>query len=181
MAVKSDIPRKDTFPPFSSRILKSLWYTSTGSAVWVAADRVHIHPLIVPFGVRVDRIGHVNHNPVSGNCYKGIYRDNGDTPVGGELIVQTGSVAVGLVNQVSEDAITEVYLEPGVYWIAMIVDNNTHQVRIPGYRMVQGGTLTGHKYDRAGGVYGPLTDPCPATTVQTAIPQFTLRVSDVVM
>jgi hypothetical protein len=126
--------------------------------------RVYLLPYIVPFQHTVELIGYVA-GAVAGNCIVGIYADDGDTPAGGALIVESASVAIPAVaNHMKELAIADTQLAAALYWLAIEFDDDSSAFRDIPAQLVDG-TLVAYYYDRAGG-YGALTDPCPAVTEQ---------------
>jgi hypothetical protein len=99
----------------------------------------------------------------------GIYRDNGDTPVGGAVVVQSASIAKSGTNRTQEFTVATTSLQPGLYWIALVSDENTTKFDRYGVsEFFTGGTFFAAYYDRGGG-YGALTDPCPAITALTSM------------
>jgi hypothetical protein len=123
------------------------------------AGRVYMSPIYIPMLLRARKIGFVIDS-VNANFTVGLYQDNGSTPVGGTLIVQSASTAGAGTFTRMENTIADTYLEEGLYWIAIEADAAAVCLRGSGDTYV-GGSYVGSYYDRGGG-YGTLTTPCPA-------------------
>jgi hypothetical protein len=98
---------------------------STGffaSAVWPAANRAIFVSFTVEQPTTVFQIGWHNGTVVSGNLDVGIY----DTA--GTRLVSKGSTAQAGVTQIQLADITNTLLIPGIYFMAMCVDNVTATV-----------------------------------------------------
>jgi len=124
----------------------------------VTAARVYLQMIQIPVEMTIDRIAHcvVVQN---GNIIRGIYEDNGLTPAGGALVVESASVALGAAGW-DEITVADTTLAEGLYWLALESDDATANLRRVDSLSVP--TISGHYfYNRALG-YGPLTDPCPA-------------------
>lgn len=143
------------------RVIKSEYWEFQGAAIGTAG-RVYLTPLIIKDTVTVDRIGLTMDDPTAGNWTVGIYADNGDTPQGGDLIVESASTSKGASWTSQEITITPTTLQPGTYWLAIQSDEVT-TVIMRTSSMYSGITLNPRYYDRGGG-YGALTNPCPALT-----------------
>jgi len=156
------------------RLLHSV-YANPQAGRAAVVGRVYLIPVQVPFRLTVDRLGIVwEAIAIDGNIILGIYADNGDTPVGGAVIAETastpnsGSAGGGYTTQ--EIAITDLQLEPDLYWFASehSVINNYYGIggsaALAGTLVGGNGTLAGYYYNRGGG-YGALTNPCPAVTI----------------
>lgn len=124
-------------------------------------NRVYLSPLIIEYTLTVDRVGICNFATLAGNVIAGLYRDNGDTPTGGALLVSSVSTALAGAHQKQEITIANTQLTAGLYWMATIYSNATYTggwMGIP--QATQGGTLFTRYY--GAGAFA-LTDPCPAT------------------
>lgn len=142
------------------RLLKGFFYhEGVTFALFAVAGRVFMHPLEVPFTMTADRIGYRIASTCAGNIRVGIYADNGDTPVGAVLIVQSASVAKPGINQYHEVTIPDTQLRPGLYWLAIQSDEVTTEVDMSWFAGSSGITLRAGFYDHA---YGAFTSPCPA-------------------
>lgn len=143
------------------------WFTLT-------ANTVYIVPMEVPYRCVVDRIVVAYYGPVAGNIRACIYRDNGETPVGGALIVESASVAKTGTVRKQEITIADTLLRPGLYWLAINTDESTTNI-IHIWPWNLGGTLICYTYALA---YGAFTNPCPAAAGGAA-PMATLRVRNI--
>lgn len=88
----------------------------------------------------------------SGNFDTGIYADDGTGLAPGARLVSTGSTVVPPTGRILQ-SITETTLEPGVYWLAFVVDNATAIFTTPPPRM---GRIVGSRSQTA-------AFPLPAT------------------
>lgn len=140
--------------------------------------RVYLVPYQARVTQTVEAIGWCSGAVAAGNYITGIYEDNGDTPVGGAVIVESPSAAVPGANQLVESTILATQIDPALYWLAVEFDDNTNTARRIDGSVKQGGTLETHFYLRAMG-YGALTDPCPATTTQQHNPWQYLLIASV--
>lgn len=148
-------------------ILNAFQDLGGGNALNITEGRVYISPLIIKFTCTISHVGWVNR-VVSGNVIVGLYADNGDTPVGGAVIDESvsGAIVAG-VNEKKEVALPNTpQLTPGLYWIASEFDDALDEIARHNLHQSLGGTLNLHRYNRGGG-YGALTDPCPATTIES--------------
>jgi hypothetical protein len=107
----------------------------------------------------------------AGNIRLGLYRDNGDTPAGGALVVETASVA--LANFKNEVVIADTVLEPGLYWFALQNDDATPVFITSDQTESLGGTLQCYVFAQG---YGAFTDPCPAVAFEMYTPLGFVRV-----
>jgi hypothetical protein len=116
----------------------------------------------------INKIGIQWGSVSAGNARVGIYRDNGGTPVGGAVVVQSASIAKSAAFLGQEFAIATTKLTKGLYWIAVESDEATSKFYRCGTAFFDPPAFnaTGY-YDRGGG-YGVLTDPCPAVTASNA-------------
>lgn len=105
----------------------------------------------------------------AGNCRMALYTDNGDQPDGGDLLVETGSLALA-VGKV-ESAIS-LELSEGLYWLAVNFDAAAvagGQYIRPHTAWLQLGTLTGRTFNNGAG-YGAFDNPCPVTAARNDCP-----------
>lgn len=142
----------------------------------MVANRVYLIPLEVEYalGVTVDRVLLIYDTPVAGNVRAGIYEDNGETPVGGALMVDSGSVAKTGTYQKQEVTIAETFLPRGLHWLAVQSDEATTKY----CRNILGvaGTLRTYQYDPVGYAF---TDPCPAVAASNNLPVLGVRVAHI--
>jgi len=166
---RSRVPR--LYPPTYKRWIEG--YARAGFFVpTTVVARVYLVPINVPFDCFVDALM-VRIDVQAGNMHIGLYRDNGYTPAGGALVVDSGSVAVPAPAGHNDISITETFLEAGLYWLAVEFSDATatwYWSNIYVY------PLEAVYYDRVGG-YGALIDPCPSITVADRHYYAWLRVS----
>ncbi len=97
----------------------------------------------------------------------GLYQDNGQTPNGGALIVDSGAQDATAVNANTITFATTQYVQPGMIWAALETGDALIQFRryngLPSLNDLSGEFLTGCSFDRAGG-YGALPATCPAVS-----------------
>lgn len=96
----------------------SLSGNPTAGGTWPAANRAIFVPIVVDEIVTVSKIA-VLPTVQSGNLDVGIYREDGTR------LVSAGSTAVGTAGAVQVIDITDTVLDPGVYFLALCVDNTT--------------------------------------------------------
>lgn len=151
----------------------------TNDANTMTTARVYLMPVQVLFLSTVDRICVICAAVSAGNMTVGIYEDNGGTPVGGALVVESASLAKPGNFRHVEYTIADTQLVPGLYWVAVESDEaTTILIDVEMFGGLIGRPIEPHTYDRAGG-YGPLTDPCPATANPAHAPLMYLRVASV--
>jgi hypothetical protein len=139
----------------------------------VVVGRVYLIPIQVRETVTIDRLG--TYLPVgAGNIRMGLYRDNGDTPVGGALIVETASVAA-VNGQKNELVIPDTQLLGGLYWGSFQNDDALVQAHLPYQSCRLGGALHCLMYAQA---YGAFTNPCPAAADWDGVAMY-LRVKSI--
>ena len=128
------------------------WFSSAAQV----ANRLYAIPIQVFRRFAVSKLGWVI-SVQAGNIRTGIYRDNGDTPVGGALLIDNGGVACGLGNRKQEvDCV--LILEPGLYWLAMVCDAAPTLIASQGIGVLGGTLLKG----RVAFAYAALPNPFPA-------------------
>lgn len=151
-------------------------FTQFGTTTTVQ-DVVKLCPLEIPFTVTIDRIGVIWDTPVAGNFRLAIYEDNGDTPAGGALSVESASVAKAGINQAQELTVANTQLTLGLYWLAYNSDEAASvYIRVQPFEGLVGGTLITYQYALA---YGAFTDPCPAVASIVSIPFMYVRVASI--
>lgn len=119
----SDFPG---FGGFSSTIISSRdrkygpWPTgtATNNAVWTTANIARYYPVLVPEPTIVTKIA-VRIGTSSGNLDLGIYDEQG------VRLVSSGSTAMAATSTMQVIDITDTLLTPGVYYLAIAVDNTT--------------------------------------------------------
>lgn len=90
----------------------------TTSAVWPAANRAYYLPVVVETPCTVYKMM-VFPSVQSGNLDVGIYSEDGTR------LVSKGSTAVGTAGAIQVIDITDTPLNPGIYFLAINVDNTT--------------------------------------------------------
>lgn len=140
------------------RYLRPVFCYNANQTLTMGAGRVYLIPVEVERKMTIDRICVPLSFPAAGNIRVGVYADNGDTPVGAALIVESASVAKTQNRQ--EVVIADTTLEAGLYWFGVQSDEGTTVLISESDSFAIGGTLQGHFYDRVGG-YGAFTTPCP--------------------
>jgi len=166
------------YPIAYMKYMMPVFHIRADDTVTVATARCYLAPIEVRVRVTVDRIVVGWRTPAVGNVRAAIYKDNGDTPEGGALVVESASVAKVGTWQKQEIVIASTVLEPGLYWLSIQSDENTSVVDSEVDGIAQGGTLNAKYYDRGGG-YGAFTNPCPAVTLTSDCPIIFLRVASV--
>jgi len=139
------------------------------------AGRVWIGPIDVPWRVEVDAAVYCVGGTAAGNVRIGVYKegDTIDRPDGGELVVESGSVAQPTTNALHLVDLPTTILEAGRYYVAIQGDDATGTFYTH-TNATTGGYNPGRYYDHT---YGPFEDPCPATLASTRFPIIFLRVS----
>lgn len=93
--------------------------TGFAGAAWPAANRAIFIPFALSQPVTIKQVAWQNGTTVSGNVDVGIYG------ITGTRIAHTGSVAQATISAVQIADIADTTLDPGVYFMAMAVDNTT--------------------------------------------------------
>jgi len=166
------------YPFVYMRYLRTIFHIRCDDAYTMVTARVKLIPFEVPVRLTVDRIIICYRTPAAGNIRAGIYKDNGNTPQGGALLVESASVAKAGAWQKQEIVISDTELEPGLWWAAIQSDENTTVIEGEAAEYFKGGSLQCMYYDL--GAYGPFTNPCPAVAVAPSRqPVVLLRVKSV--
>lgn len=152
-----------------------LWGTAFTGTLFVTG-RVYVAPIQIPVTLTIDRLGWIQDNVSAGNVRNGLYRDMGDTPVGGALVVESASIAKAGTLRKMEAVIVDTQLSPGLYWRAIRSDENTSTFAAHGVSYPLGGSLLGGYYDAA---YGAFTNPFPAITPNNNAPGQYVRVRSI--
>jgi len=166
---KSIIPytRIEFVEPYSGALTAVAWVVGT-------AGRCFLQPLIIEYPRTIDGVIVDIQNVCAGNHRVGIYRDNGDTPVGGALVAQSGSVAKAGVWTTALIPLAAA-LARGLYWIGIMSDEVlTEYTRLN--NSWNAAVLPRCYYDQA---YGAFANPCPAITVIGSMPNLATRVASV--
>lgn len=139
------------------------------------AGRAFLIPIDVPWPVIADRIIYGVGAVAAGNVRCAIYREGAaaDSPAGGELVIESGSVAQPGAEELHSVVIADTLLIPGQYFLAI----QGNDVAGTYFRSYAAGEQRAFYYDIAGG-YGSFTDPCPAVVVSSLHPYMKLRVKE---
>lgn len=143
-----------TFNPLNGGIASTLIYRATNGSVgaWPAANLAIYTPVEVKAPCTAYQVA-FNVGTQNGNCDVGIYDEMGNR------LVSSGSTAVGAAGIQVID-ITDTDLKPGVYFLAMNVDNTTATImRLSGGTSTPEMQATGCQQQAVGAV----TLPNPAT------------------
>jgi len=162
---------------FESRYISNLGLLQCSyiddTQTFFVAGRVYLALIEVPWPCIIDRIIYQVGNFSAGNVRVGLYKEGAtlERPDGGELVVESGSVAQLGAHGVQEIAISETYLQPGRYFGALQGSDvsGTFRCLYATNYWVYG------IYDNPGG-YGPFVDPCPTTSINVVAPLMWLRI-----
>lgn len=156
-----------------------IWATPSGGLgtqplTMTVVGRVYLTPIDVPWNMTVDRIIVNFENPVAGNVRVAIYEEGAaDTPVGGALLVESGSTVIAGANGWQAITIANTALNAGQHYVAIQSDATTCQVVA-----FQDNLQFFQKYYDLG-AYGLFTDPCPAIVVYSRPANMGLRVASI--
>lgn len=146
------------------------------NSLTLTAQRLYATPYQATFRQTLDRIGWCNLDVAQGNVKLAIYEDNGDTPVGGALIVGSASIAVAGIQRKQEATIADTQLDPGLYWLILLALAGLQpNIMRPNSPVRAFGTLFGVVANIAS---DNLPDPAPAMS-QEEIPTLYVRVKSV--
>lgn len=150
-------PPLGTITPASECCGIQMFGTGFASAVWPAANRAIYIPFCVEQIVTVYQMA-VEVVTQSGNLDLGLYDQDG------RRLVSAGSTAVAVTGLQIID-ITDTVLEPGVYFMAMCVDNTTAS-----FKRCNTDILTLQAFGVQQQAVGAVTLPDPATFANPASP-----------
>lgn len=138
---------------------------------------VHLRPVQVGVTSTIDRLGFISRGNAAGNVKMGLYDDNGDTPVGGALLVPaTAHALAGNTWQKHEVVLaSSIQLTEGLYWIAWNHDTAGDDFRAPDASVHLGGTLICRSFNLA--YANAFPDPCPAVVTYDELPTMFMRVA----
>ena len=141
------------------------------------ADRVSIQPIYIPRKTTINAVGfrQGGAGAAATDFRLGIYADNGNTPVGGALLFDSGEVAADGANGPKEKAISPaIEALPGYVWAALLTEDTLFDfIRSGANSLILSTEFQGVFYTL--GAFGALTDPCPSITETTAAPFFYIR------
>lgn len=169
--------RKGLPPPILRRRYLHGWSAAVlGTPAFTTAGRAWMNLIEVPWKVLVDRLIYQVGAVSAGNVRAGLYREGPtiDIPDGGSLVVESGSEAQGAISVVQALTIPETILTPGRYYLGVMGDDVTGQIRTT-YGSAYSGVAYPRYYNRVAG-YGSFTNPCPVTTSHGHPPWVALRV-----
>lgn len=155
-----------------------LWNNINDTSLTMATAIVYLSPIEVNYTMTVDRICVPWMNVAAGNVKAVIYRDNGDTPAGGAVVVVAGSVAKSGTYRKQEIAIADTQLLPTLYWIGIVSDEATSIPVSTSSYLGRQGTVTTHSYNLVAYV-NAFTDPCPAVAAANYEPGCFFRVKSI--
>lgn len=95
----------------------------TAASAWVTANLGIFAPVVVRRTMTVYQLGWINGGTASGNLDVGIYDRNLN------LLTSAGSTAQGTISVPQFADVTDVTLTPGLYYMAMSVDNTTATIQ----------------------------------------------------
>lgn len=93
------------------------------TAVWPSANRAIFLPVEIAVPRLVKQLAWLNGAAVSGNVDAGIYDLAGNRIVSVGGVAQTGTTTIQIAD------ITDTMLRPGVYFLALVLDNTTGAIR----------------------------------------------------
>jgi hypothetical protein len=154
------------------RMLKGIfWQVVTGQAL-TQNYFTYLVPINIPCLLTIDRLGIVWEDPapVTSSFKMALYRDNGDTPSGGALVVGTPvGLAIAGTNRKQEITVADTQVTPGLYWLAVITDvggSVTEAMRTANPEGT-GGTLFMWRAVTDYATFPP--DPCPVAISQEGV------------
>jgi len=160
------------------RFLIPMWGFGTTAMTGVAL-RVWLASVYVAENCKVDQIS-VNINTASAGMRIriGVYADNGGTPQGGALLVDSGDIDVSTTGTKTYAISPAVNLVKGTVWVCVLTEDAVMAFnRSAGTASYLGGVMDGCYYTLD--AWGALTDPCPAVTaLATSRPVIVMRVSE---
>lgn len=113
----------DSIPDSIGMELQANAGSSVAAALWPSANRAIYVPFVVFQPLIAVKMGVRNGNAVSGNVDVGIYDDQQNRLVSMGSTAQAGTAAIQSFD------ITDTLLQPGVYYMALCVDNTTAQIQ----------------------------------------------------
>lgn len=113
---------------------------SIGSLAWPVANKAYSIPFFVYSPITIAKMFILNGSAVSGNVDVGIYEGKGVAK-----IVSSGSTAQSGTNVIQEFDITDTLLNPGIYFMALSIDNTTATIQGWGISSVIGRSVGIHE------------------------------------
>lgn len=141
-------------------------FSPGNSARGYTTGEAWLWPIQVPYDVTIDRIGCVADCDTV-NIRMGIYPDNGDTPQGSALTVESGSVAIAGWGK-EELTVADTVIVAGLNWVVFTLDGTAKAFYFVMDTYQNNPTIRGKKFDHVYGAF-PATCPAVANTTQTPI------------
>jgi len=161
-------------------LLKTRWWHGLNPGynslrTFVVIGTVYLALIEVRWKTEIDQIMYRVGGTQAGNIRVGLYREGTtiDDPTGGELIVESGSVAQIGVQRLHAVDVAPTVLEPGRYYAALQGDDITGT-----YLAIQNASTACPWSATYAHGFGAFTDPCPALTLESFAPLMWLRVSE---
>lgn len=150
-----------------ARMINCVFNAITGGGVATVDTRANLVALQLLFPMTLEALGaHIRGTAPGQFMRMALYADNGDTPTGGALIVESLSTPTGAGRGKQEVVIVNTTLLAGLYWLA-IQSTGTDTFLTIEQDESRFGTLQCWSYNQA---YGAFADPCPATVWQDRVP-----------
>ena len=163
--------------PFANVIFDAIGKDSGIAVVLTTAGKVFATPLQIDHPVIVNRIAIFIRTVTAGNVRVGIYRDMGNTPAGGALIVESASTAAAAGSTCQEIAIADTYLDRGIYWLVVQSDTTTLELQRASSSFYSTGTLNGKTWANTG-AYAAFENPqSSAITASQSVPTMAVKVT----
>jgi hypothetical protein len=167
--------------------LRFLWnaigHGDFGYSVSFNVNTIYALPFQLSVPLTVDRLGMMWMAGVGGNNVRvAFYRDNGDTPDGGALIVQSGVLPVPVgAQERKEFALADTLLASGLYWAAVLFDADQADMcsLLHAWYGSGGGaeaTLSSHS---AAFAFGAFPNPFPVSAWDVTVPMMYLRIKSI--
>lgn len=162
-------------PPFKSgRYYTATYLSSITANSATTANQIFAFPFYVPTLTTFDRIAIWVGTATPGNVRLGVYADNGGTPEGGTLLLDSGGLSTSTTGK--KEATINLTLQPGWYWLCHLPSATPSFWNIT---IVNATTHLGtsdpsveppHNRVRIAQAYGPLPNPFPASpTIESGI------------
>lgn len=109
-------------PKAFHRFLEKVHQGATAPAA--ITNRFIMHAINIPWDCHVVGIGYWIGAAAQGYGRMAIYKDNGNTPEGGKLMLSIPQFAVAGANERQEIS-TNIFLPRGLYWVGIVWNNST--------------------------------------------------------
>jgi hypothetical protein len=135
-----------------------------GSNALGTAGRAYMVPIEIPIDCYISKLGVVWGTTSAGNVTFGLYKSNTYSPGNQPLVAQTVDLAKASANNAQEGAITETFVQAGLYFLTVESNETTSVIlRASNPSRFNGGTYKTCYFDVGGG-YGALPSTCPAVS-----------------